>query len=859
MDTSLTKTNLRDEDNMEAATEERRQPSEASTVIMSEYADSHNGDHDAEESRVRSPIQSSPLEGAPLPDPALADGQLNTTCPETIVCSVDPSDFPEGPHGMDVESDTTLVGGVVPHDDGSSVAESIKTFAGKRRRREILSDSGDNDSDAGFRRRLRSRKTRVLDTTVEDGDKSDPCSRPAVLSSPAILTTGDAGSSVQSGVEYASASENKKKKKCTKKKTSPIAPKMHPLLDSDQLADHTTSGLAALAMDWIEDIELIRVRSTGMQGVVSRYVKERLVIIRECFRVLHDHSMRADDPTQLRLRSARLVAELHSAQEENAQLRLQLKSVQEMRQADSRNKPMCSVGTSTSPCNTEELQPGTDEKNINIHTILEDIKNRILLLESSNHKKEEIDAEPLPQRKPRVKPTIKSVTEINPPRRVTIIDARDTYLSGSPGPDDPGPGPVDVPRPGPGPGLPEDPVTETEEKKDKNRAKDSSLCPRAGPRPGASAGPGGSGVLVPEKEKRKDNKYRSSDTEGNKSRDEDFEHWKTVESKKKKKKLRKRDLNKKKDGIGKPRDGEKGDRSKDSSTERNPKISRKPTSTAPSSPPSGKSAIQILQKKLPKASAVVIKGKSENFSYADALSKLRKEIPLAEIGINSTKIKKTAGGAVLIEVPGVDSKELAEELRTRAAKVLGDGAAVLRPEIKGEIRVVGFDESVDVSDISKGIAKVGGCTVSEITVTPITPMKNGLYMTWIKCPLAAAIKASKNGKIPLGWTMARLELQKPRTPRCFRCWEPGHHQRTCRSEVDRSHACFRCGENGHAAALCVRETFCVLCAARGLHARHRCGSYGYAVIQGNDPDGSVRRPTVALPHDGNQVDTMQLE
>lgn len=53
-----------------------------------------------------------------------------------------------------------------------------------------------------------------------------------------------------------------------------------------------------------------------------------------------------------------------------------------------------------------------------------------------------------------------------------------------------------------------------------------------------------------------------------------------------------------------------------------------------------KSAIQILQKKVPKASAVIIKGRTSSFSYADALVKLRKQIPLGETGIHDTKIKK---------------------------------------------------------------------------------------------------------------------------------------------------------------------------------------------------------------------------
>lgn len=783
-----------------------------------------------------------------MSDRASIDGQLSPEHPEVVVCSVDPSDLPERSPSMEVDSDATIVGGVAPSDDQLSISKMTRSQVGKRRRREVQSDSGDNDSDVGFARRLRSRKTRVLDTTVDDEDRSDFCPHSRVPSPLAISTPGDAGSSVRSDPE--TASETKKKKRCTKKKSSPIAPKMHPVLDPGQLDDHTAASLAALAMDWISDIELIRVRSAGMQGVISRYIKERLEIIRECFRILHDQSMRADDPNQLRLRNARLVAELRSAQEDNEKLRLDIVNLNiasETQQTAEHIKETRSVGTS--PVRGGDSTAETD-KNIVLEEEIAKIKSRISLLESGVHKWDEM--EPLPQRKPRAKPVIKSITEINPPRRVTIIDNTSTFGSRSLGgtylADPADPGPVDSLGPGPGPPAPgpsasADPVPEKERKKVNTR---SSVDPGSD----VPLGPRESGVLIPKKEK-KEVRYKSSDTEG-KSKDEDSEHWKTVTRKRKRKKLRKRDARRaKEDDVRRDQEGtQTGGEEQGKKDEKRLNPSSKPNKPVSSPPSTGKSAIQILQKRLPKASAVVIKGKSDNFSYADALVKLRKQIPLAEIGISSTKIKKTAGGAVLIEVPGADSKGLAEELRSRAAQVLGEDAVVVRPEIKGEIRIVGFDESVGVADISKGVAKAGDCNVSEVTVTPITPMRNGLYMTWVKCPLASAIKASKCGKIPLGWTMARLELLKPRVARCFRCWEPGHHQRLCRSENDRSRSCFRCGDDGHSAASCERETHCVLCAARGLHARHRTGSHGCATVENLNIESSVRRPiTVHASYD----------
>lgn len=152
----------------------------------------------------------------------------------------------------------------------------------------------------------------------------------------------------------------------------------------------------------------------------------------------------------------------------------------------------------------------------------------------------------------------------------------------------------------------------------------------------------------------------------------------------------------------------------------------------------------------------MIKGKSNDLSYTEVLTRLKANIPLKEIGISNTKIKKTDTGALLIEIPGTNTKDLAEELRTRASAILSESATVTRPEGKGGIRVVGFDESVNASDIASGIAALGGCDGTEVTVIPITPMRNGLFMTWIRCHATAAVKASKVGKITLGWTVARL-------------------------------------------------------------------------------------------------------
>lgn len=94
--------------------------------------------------------------------------------------------------------------------------------------------------------------------------------------------------------------------------------------------------------------------------------------------------------------------------------------------------------------------------------------------------------------------------------------------------------------------------------------------------------------------------------------------------------------------------------------------------------------------------------------------------------------------------------------------VLGPHVLVTRPVIKGDLRIVGLDDSVITDEVEEVLAEIGGCKDTDVRVGQIRPMSNGLFMLWAQCPFAAAIKASSGGKIRIGWTMAEIELLKSR-------------------------------------------------------------------------------------------------
>lgn len=231
-----------------------------------------------------------------------------------------------------------------------------------------------------------------------------------------------------------------------------------------------------------------------------------------------------------------------------------------------------------------------------------------------------------------------------------------------------------------------------------------------------------------------------------------------------------------------------------------------------------------VRRRAPRTAAVSITGISENFSYAEALRKARREISLRDLDIERSKIRRSAIGGIIIEIPGPDGKAKADKLRTELTRVLGENAKIQRPEVKGELRIVGMDDSVTKEEVAAAIAKVGGCSQEDIDIGIPRPMRNGLVMAWAKCPLANAVTVARNGKIKVGWTVARVELLPARPLQCYKCWHFGHHQTKCQNPIDRSQLCYRCNKKGHSVNNCKNNLCCALCEEKGINANHKIGS-----------------------------------
>lgn len=80
-------------------------------------------------------------------------------------------------------------------------------------------------------------------------------------------------------------------------------------------------------------------------------------------------------------------------------------------------------------------------------------------------------------------------------------------------------------------------------------------------------------------------------------------------------------------------------------------------------------AREKVKKRPPRTAAVTIRGIHDNFSYADAFRRARRKMLLKKMSIEDTRIRKTAMGGILIEIPGSGSNDKADHLIQELRKI----------------------------------------------------------------------------------------------------------------------------------------------------------------------------------------------
>jgi len=232
----------------------------------------------------------------------------------------------------------------------------------------------------------------------------------------------------------------------------------------------------------------------------------------------------------------------------------------------------------------------------------------------------------------------------------------------------------------------------------------------------------------------------------------------------------------------------------------------------------------VRKRRLAKTAAITVTGATKGFSYAEALTEVRGKVPLDEMEIEKMTMRRTTNGGRIFEISESDAVEKADLLAGKIRKILGAEARVARPFVKGEMRVIGLDDSVTSEEVATKISQLGPCDRTLVKVGAICVMRNGLGTVWVQCPLAVANKVAGRKKISIGLTVAKVELLASRPTQCYKCWEYGHTRPRCNSTRDLTGIRFRCGGRGHTANSCVGPVKCPPCELDGATCDHRFGS-----------------------------------
>ncbi|XP_015123514.1 uncharacterized protein LOC107045695 [Diachasma alloeum] len=184
--------------------------------------------------------------------------------------------------------------------------------------------------------------------------------------------------------------------------------------------------------------------------------------------------------------------------------------------------------------------------------------------------------------------------------------------------------------------------------------------------------------------------------------------------------------------------------------------------------------------------------------------------------------------------------DIASQLRSAIADLLGQEADVLSKEPREDIEIKDIDEDTSKEDVLEALQRAVG-EEHQMGPETIQSMRKAYGGTQTACLTltSAAVKKilgeDNHGKIKIGWVNCRIRRVQ-RLVKCFKCWHYGHLASKCRSAVDRSKLCARSAGDGHKAKDCKKDPRCALCTEADskkncahVAGSNRCSAYTAAL------------------------------
>uniref|UniRef100_A0A6V7L7K1 CCHC-type domain-containing protein n=1 Tax=Bracon brevicornis TaxID=1563983 RepID=A0A6V7L7K1_9HYME len=223
---------------------------------------------------------------------------------------------------------------------------------------------------------------------------------------------------------------------------------------------------------------------------------------------------------------------------------------------------------------------------------------------------------------------------------------------------------------------------------------------------------------------------------------------------------------------------------------------------------------QLARRERP--SALILKPNG-SATYADIVSKVKKDAALAEVGEEVKEVRKTKDGNVLLILKKNAADKVAE-YRSAISDALADVAAATSGRAQQVLlEVTKLDSTVSKEQIFEALQTSLGeqNKIEPEAVMSIRMAFGGPSKVLLKLPLRIGKVLLKKQTIRVRWSNGRVrEALKPL--KSFKCWDYGHYGSKCTAEVDRSKLCMKCCKDGHKAADCsAQQPHCILWQANG--------------------------------------------